>query len=133
MRKIKVYLSKLLPKLFRMNYYDEDDLYYLTNHLTQNVFPKNGTVIGVPITVDNTINCLYYVLTFPDRTTMTLKIGFNPDPYLELVNTDVINFIDLCSIVHYTNHRFIDNRVDIGNFFLQIRNTKEQTLRIGGR
>lgn len=127
-KNIKQFLRKYFPKIFVMNYYDEDELYTLTTYLTEHVFPKNGTVVSVPVAVDNTINNVYYLLTLPDENILVVKIGFNaPIPVMEIVDINMRHFelFNFTSFIEHICINFLKHRINLSQIFTDIKHAKE--------
>ena len=120
-KKILLYLLKQVS----MNYYDEDEVINITNHLKEFVFPKNNVVLSFPINLDNTINAIYYTIAH-NNLSFTIRITYlNNNVYLYFVNTDMTDFYDLTSLFNHINDRFVRCRLEIASHFSILINTQK--------
>ena len=129
MKRIIVHLCKWVKKLFKMSYYEEGDLLRVTDLLEREVFPRHCLNIAFPAAVDNTVNTIYYALTFRDHTEFTIRIVFeDPRNYLarlELFGTTITNFDNLIAVSNHLHMYFDRNRIRLCDLFQEARAAKD--------
>lgn len=101
----------------------------MTDLLRRDVFPRHCIAVTIPANIDNTINAIYYTLTFQGGIDFTIKIAFDNargyEAHLELSETNMFDFNQLVSLCNHLYLLFASNRIQICQLFEDVKNARQ--------